>query len=350
MDVEPDMVRATKTFRKVPRYGTASGRVMVREAGLINWQRLERLIDADYGEALRILNETSYGPYLEGAEVASDLEDGFARYLADEYRFIDEVCKGTFVAEFLRCRYDFHNIKVVFKEQYFGGAAEAVVPGLGNLDVDAVRRSVEKREAGHLPAFWESVIAHMKSAMEAGERDPQFVDMTADRLYLEHRLDLAKADGSRPLVNFSRAEIDAANIRVLLRGKALGKGADYFKPAFAEGGRLGRNRLAALAGESSERIMADLEGSPYGRIIAGAAGADEKGERFISLDKAYGGFLLEKIGSAARVAVGPERIVRYMLSRESDIETLRIVLMGKLHGLGSADIARRLSPEHPNVQ
>lgn len=347
MDIEPDMVRAMKTFRKVPRYGTAVGRVMVKEAGLINWQRLERLIDADYNEALMILNETSYGSYLEGAEVAGDLEDGLARYLVDEYRFIDEVCEGTFVSGFLRCRYDFHNIKVAFKEQYFGGTGEAMTPGLGSLDVDAVRRSVEKRRAGHLSMFWESVIARMKNIMETGDRDPQLVDIVADRLYLEHRLELAKADRSRPLVSFSRAEIDAANIRVLLRGKAMGKGAGYFELAFADGGRLGRNRLIGLAGESNERIMAGLDGSPYGSMVAGMAGAEEKGARFTSLDKAYEGFLFEKIGSSARVAIGPERIVRYMLSRESDVATLRIVLMGKLHGLRPVDIEKRLSGEHP---
>lgn len=347
MDIDPDMTRAMRTFRKVPRYGTAVGRVMVREAGLLNWQRLERLIEADYEEALRILNETSYGSFLEGAVVARDLEDGLMRYLVEEYRFIDEVCEGTFVAEFLRCRYDFHNIKVAFKEKYFDGAVDAMVPGLGGLDASRLGSSVEKRHAGHLPPFWESVIEQVKAVVETGGRDPQLIDVVADRLYLERRLALVKADGSRPLVSFSRAEVDTANIRSLLRGRALGKDEEYFRLALADGGRLDRRKLIGLAAESDDRIIADLEGSPYGMVIAAAAGRGEKGKGFASLDKAYEGFLLEKLGSTARVAIGPEKIVRYMLSRESDVAVLRILLMGKLHGLDPVDIAKRLSPELP---
>lgn len=349
MDIEPDMVRAMKTFRKVPRYGTAIGRVMVREAGLLNWQRLERMIESDYDDALRVLNETSYGSYLEGAKYAGDLEEGLMRYLVDEYKFIDEVCEGTFVAGFLRCRYDFHNIKVAFKEKYFEGTTEAMVPGLGSLDISDLRRSVEKRRAGNLPPFWESVIEKIQDVLGAGEPEPQWVDMVADRLYLEHRLDLAKGDGSRPLVSFTRAEVDTANIRTLLRGKALGKEEEFFRIAFAEGGRLDRKRLIGLSAEPADRILVDLEATPYGRIVSAAVGTEDKEKSFILVDKAYEEFLLEKIGSVARVALGPEKIVRYMLSRESDVAVLRIVMMAKLHHVSSIDIMRRLSPETPAV-
>ena len=63
-------LKRIKPFHDAVRYGYAVGRIRVLEAQLISGQRLRRLIEADYEEALRILDEVPIGDYLMDAATA----------------------------------------------------------------------------------------------------------------------------------------------------------------------------------------------------------------------------------------------------------------------------------------
>lgn len=345
IDVEPDMTRALKTFRKVPRYGHAVGRIMVHEADHLNWQRIERMLEASgFKECLDILLETDFGPHLEGAQRSGEVEEGLRHYLEEQYAFLGELCHGTCVQEFLQCKYDFHNVKVVLKEFYFGGAEEEMLSSLGSVDVERLRSSLEKPMTGNLPGYWEEALASLRSELEKDDgADPELVDVLVERMYLERRLDLARREKSRPLVNFARAAIDVANLRVLLRGRGLDKTAGFYRKAMAEGGRFPRSNLLELAADPYDRLTSRLLGTRYQEMLAGVLVVEEKKPRLTTLDRDSDEYLLEKMVPMARVSVGPERIVMYMTTRESEVVVLRIILMGKLHGIAPQSIERRLS-------
>lgn len=344
--LEPDMVRAMKTTRKVSKYGTAIGRIMVREATLLNWQRLSRLVEAEFQEALSILNETAYGAYLQDVENSTDIERGLHRSLGDELQFLEENCHGTPVLEYLECKYDFHNMKVVIKTELFGDsdslATDRIILEFGKIPFTSFEQSLAKKGSGGLTPFWEETLFKVVNDLGRDSEDPQLVDTIADRLYLERRLELAKEEGSRHLVNFARAEIDASNVRLLYRATSLGKEQEYIEEAFASGGRISSNLLNELAGGTQERVVERLSATKYGRLIAATLSQKDWGRRLTSLDREYDRFLLEKLGETARVVVGPERIVRYFMTREKDVVTLSMVLMAKLHGVGPAEITERL--------
>lgn len=343
MDVEPDMTRAMKTFRRVPKYGHAVGRIMVRESALLNWQRFERLIESDYEECLGILQETDYGPFLEEATVSEEVESGLQRFLEEQYLFIDDICGGTPIADFLHVKYDFHNLKVIFKEKYFGNSAEGMISGLGGQDVERLRGSVEASRSGNLAEYWELLIDRMRGEMEKDGAEPSTVDVLAERSYLERRLELAGQTKSRLMVNFARACVDVANLRIILRGRELEKGREYYELAMAEGGRLKKRDLLDISGETFDRLTAQLMSSKYGRMLDEVLGTEDRKARLTSLDRASDEYLLEKLGSLTRISVGPERIVKYMITREDEVVLLRVILMGKLHRLTAAAIEKRLS-------
>ncbi|MDD5448901.1 MAG: V-type ATPase subunit, partial [Actinomycetota bacterium] len=106
-----------KGTRKLTRYGVASGRVMVREASLLDWQTIERLIGSDFSECMNILSDTVYGPYLAGAKGSEDIDSRLIEFLKAQYNFVDEVSPGSFIGLFFRIKYDFHNLKGAFKEK-----------------------------------------------------------------------------------------------------------------------------------------------------------------------------------------------------------------------------------------
>lgn len=331
-----------KSFRKVPRYGMAVGRVMVHEATFLNWQRVERLLESRFDDCITVLLDTEYGPFMENAAVARDVEEGLLAFLKGQYALLDDICAGTFVPGFMHLKYDLHNIKVLLKSSRGETPVDEMLTGLGELDSDRVAMSVEQSGAGNLGAYWERLLSSLQEAV--GRMSwPGSVDTAADRVFFERRLEIARSEKSRLLVDFSRAAIDVANLKVLLRGRALEKGPEYYEAAFASGGRLDRLELVGLAGDQPEKLFSRLLSTRYGRMLEHVLQSEERKVRLTSLDRDSDEFLLEKLAGMNRMSIGPERIVRYILKRENEVTLLRITLMGKLHGLPPQVIERRLS-------
>lgn len=345
MDVEPDMARAMKTFRKVPRYGHAVGRIMVHEAALLDWQRIVRMLESGFSECLEILRETEYGPYLEDALVSSDIEDGLQRFLVEQYAFLDDICAGTQVARFLHLKYDFHNLKVIFKQKYFGDSSGRMFSDLGGLDVAVLEQAIKGGQVGHLTRYWDTVVEEVGAAV-AEEEDPGTVDAVADRLYQERRLAVARMEKSRFLISYARASVDVVNLKVLLRGRRLDKDREYYGMALADGGRLDLSLLLDLSGDSYERLAARLVSTRYGRMLEQVIHTEDREVRLTSLDRYSDEYLLEKLGAMDRIRVGPERIVRYILTRENEVVLIRILLQGKLHRLTPEAIEQVINPAY----
>ncbi|MBU1669714.1 MAG: V-type ATPase subunit [Actinobacteria bacterium] len=337
------MKRSLTLFSQGSTYGHAVGRIMVHEAGLLNMQQVYRMIESDYAEALAVASETVYGPYLEGAATQVEVEEGLMRFLANQYQFIDRVTQGTPVSEFLHLKYDFHNLKVVLRRKYFGGTeGEELLSGLGSVTVDSIEGLLEGEGRVEVPGYVREAAERVSEAMEQGEPDPQRIDTIVDRAFLEQRLAVAEETGSELLVDFCRASIDLANILILVRGRKLDKGPEYYEEALAEGGELKRQRLFKLEGETVEAVAAAMPGSRYARMLAGMLEYGDEATRLTSFDRASDEFLLEELRKFSTVSVGPERVVRYMLARENEVAMLRVIFVGKLNALTPEVIESRL--------
>jgi len=337
------MERFPKTFSKASRYGHAVGRVMVHESTLLNWQQVQRLIESDFNEAKTVSLETVYGPYLEGSNNTLEVESALERFLADEYRFLDEICAGTLVAEFMHLEYDFHNLRVVLKRHHFGdtGGEEPLVM-LGTVSMEELQEAVEQPQTARVQAYLKEVITGVRVGVGRDGADPQVVDTMVDRAFLERRLTVAEEERSGLLISFCQAAIDVANLRIILRGIGFGKDVDYYQEALAEGGKLLKKELLDLAGEPFSTVAERLLNSRYGRMLTDVVERGEEGARLTTLDRASDEYLLDQVKGFSRVSVGPERIVRYMLARENEVLVLRIIFMGKLHSLSPEVIEARL--------
>lgn len=345
MHVEPDMSRAMKSCREVPRYGTAVGRVMMHEGTLLDWQRVDRLLESDFRQSIDVLADTVYAPYLLEARTASDVEEGLLSFLGHQYGLLDEIVSEGFMSEFIHLKYDFHNAVTVLRRVDGDGGERGLLPGLGFLDAQRLEASAESRGAGNLPGYWEDVLADLRALIGKGA-GPQEIDTAAERMYLERRLALATAEKSPSLVDYARACIDLSNLKVLLRGRALGKESGYYESALASGGRISRSELAGLAPESFESLSSRLLVTRYGRVMEAVLSTEDKTVRLTAFDRESEEYLLEKLAGMKRISIGPERVVRYALLREDEVAMLRVILFSKLYGVSTGAAARRLNPAY----
>jgi V/A-type H+-transporting ATPase subunit C len=334
------MAYSIKSFSKASRYGHAVGRVMVHENTLLTPQLVARMVESDLEEALGVTSETVYGPYLEGASSSKDVEEGLLSFLTDEFRFMDQICAGTLVAKFMHLKYDFHNLKVLLKQKYLGDGGDALLSTLGRIDVAEMRRGLDEGTRGRVPVYlWDAARA---AVADDQQPDPQRIDTVVDRAFLQRRLEIAKEEGSRLLVKFCRAAVDVANLNVLLRGAELDKTGQFYWEALADGGDLDKVLMLRLSGEPFSVVAEKLLGSRYGKMFSSVLGEAGEKVRLTSLDRASDEFLLEQVSGFSVVSMGPERIVRFMLTRENEVAMLRTILLGKLYNLTPDVIESRL--------
>lgn len=329
-----------KPFHEVLRYGYAVGRIRVLEAQLMSANRLERLLEADFEEALYILNEVAMGDYLEGAKTAGDIDAGLVSFLKDFYaRLAEMLPAGSVLKEFFTCRYDFHNLKALLKSRTETGEPRALMPGLGGLDVELLAKGVEE------PVLLPPPFAQAARRFVEGQASPQEIDTVVDGEFMAYRLALAKKEGSPFLIDFARASIDLANLKAVIRGRALAKDAEFMRSALVDGGFLPVSSLLDLYGEPEENMLRKLEGSVYyPRVLEASGERAEGGEafRFTDFDRRSDDYLMEMLRRTKRISVGVEPVFAFVQAREKEVEMVRLILVAKLHNIAPAAIETML--------
>ena len=330
-------LKRIKPFHNAVRYGYAVGRVRVLETQMINSQRVERLIEADFENALYILDEITMGEYLRGASSAKEIDRGLTRYLRGVYSSIAQALPvDSMLMEFFVCRYDFHNLKAILKAMMEGGEPEGLLGGLGAIEVDLLRKGASDPVA--LPSPYKETVQEFAVGVES----PQLLDTLVDKNYLSHRLFLARREGSPFIIDFARAAIDLANLKQVLRGRLLSKDKGFMEESLVQGGFVPVGRLLDLYGDPVEGMIKKLESNIYySRLLAMTESVDEA-VRLTDFDRKSDDQLMEMVSATKRISVGAEPIFAYLRAGENEVLMVRMILIAKLNNIPPASIERML--------
>ncbi len=326
-----------KPFHDVLRYGHAVGRVRAQERKLLMPHHVGRLVEADFQEALHILEEVEMGDYLAGATTAREVDDGLTAYLHDVYAFLREALpKDSVLFEFFHCRYDFHNLKVLLKARRAEEGEEALLPRLGSLSVEVLKRGVE--DPSELPSPYREVVLEVKGR----ELSPQELDTLLDGYFLRYRLLLARREGSRFLEEFARTAIDLANLKAFLRARRLGKDPESVRRSLVEGGHISTSYLMEAYGDPEEAMLRKLERARYPSRLLEIVGEGEEKPSLSDFDRRSDDFIMDMLRASRRISAGVEPVFAFVRARENEVTMVRMILMGKLHNLAPEAIERML--------
>lgn len=326
-----------KPFRGAVRYGHATGRVMALEGKLINSQRRERLLEADFREALEILNETPLGDFLVDASTPGGIDAGLTRFLAYAYSSLEPALpRGSLLLVFFRCRYDFHNLKALLKARAEDGEAAGLLSGLGTLEINRLRKGAA--DPSLLPPPYREAVRGCRELAAS----PSEMDTVMDRYFLEYRLDLADREGSRFISDFARAAIDLAGLKMVLRGRASGLEPGMLGEALPRGGFITPAQLLDLYAEPAEALSSRLEANRYysGLVTILEVSGDEV--RLGDFDRASDDLLVDLVRGSKRVSLGAEPVFAYLRARENEVTMVRMILMAKLIGIPPETVEKSL--------
>jgi V/A-type H+-transporting ATPase subunit C len=318
-------------------YLAISARIKAMETGLLTRERMEQVLEARSDEeAVKILQECGYpeldvrSPEAMDAALSavreatlSDVLDG-----APDPRYID----------IFKLKYDYHNIKAVLKAQAMNVSPDSMLMDMGRVSAAELKEAVLTGRLDELPESLAAAAAEAREVLDT-TRDPQLSDICLDRWCYQEMMAVAEETGSAFLTGYVKIQIDAANLRALVRTLRMGKSGDFLKTVLLEGGGIGTDAVAA-AGNSG--ALQELYG-PTALQAAAEAGAEAlRGGPLTDFEKLCDDAVGEYLAGAQFVPFGEAPLLGYLAARETEYTNIRILLMGRGAGLPAGVIRSRL--------
>ena len=305
-------------------YLAISARVRAMETTLMTPERMERLLEArSEDEVTRLLQDCGY-PALDAARperMDAALSEAREALLAD----LGGSAPDAGFIDIFKLKYDYHNAQLM---------------DMGRIPASELKSAMESSELDTLPGLLPEAVAEAKNVLDT-TRDPQLSDITLDGWMYRDMARTAERTGSAFLRGYVAAQIDAANLRSLIRTLRMGKNAGFLAGALLEGGETEPAALLAVA-ENGGSGLAELYALTRFAAAAEAGAAALKGGTLTEFEKQCDDAVTEYLSGAQMVPFGEAPLLAYLAARETEYTNLRIVLMGRAAGLDADTIRSRL--------
>ena len=150
---------------------------------------------------------------------------------------------------------------------------------------------------------------------------------------------LADETGSGFLKGYVVMQIDAENLRALVRTLRMGRNADFLKGVLLDGGELDAESVLSVANGAS---LTELY-APTAFAAAAEAGAESvKGAPLTAFEKLCDDAIMNYLSGAQFTPFGDAPLVGYLAAKETEYANLRILLLGRAAGLSHDVIRSRL--------
>ena len=315
-----------------PDYIYAVARIRAKELLCFGSPAMEQLMACKtYEECLRMLNEKGWGNGSAG-QTPESLLDGERNKTWEQLRELVEDMSGFDV--FLYAN-DYHNLKAAIKENYAPSHGADIYSSNGTIDPAVFRQAADEHDFSVLPAGMRDAAEEAMSVLrETG--DGQLCDIIIDKAALNAILQAGKASGDPLLAFYAEHTVATANIKTAVRCQKTGKSLAFIQRALAECDTLDVSLLAQTAAESFEAMIEYLGRTCYSGAAEALTQSASAFERWCD------NRLIEKIRPQKyeTSTIGP--LAAWLLARENEIKTVRILLSGIRNGLSDDAIRERL--------
>lgn len=320
------------------RYMFQSARVRSLETLMLTHGVLADMANAeDFASAMASLGGTEYTLPQGGAGV--DLEVALREQRAEVRDLFQNLMLDERIVAVFKSRDDFANLRLVLRCTLTDRPVGTDYSSDGNVPPDVLVQAFEEENYGALPEYMreavdEAVLAYYQN------KDVRAIDHAIDRVQADYHLRVAGRIDSVFLLNLFRIQIDLTNIRTMLRLKFLD--ADQ-RDVFLEGGFIELERFRQGLDLGYEALGPLFFGTPYYSIVDAGAGYVAANGSFLKVEQQCDDYLMGYLRSTAQITAGPQPIIAYLLMKEQEIRTVRLLLTAKRNLLGTKLILDRVS-------
>lgn len=314
------------------QYTYAVARIRALEVSLFSNSTIDQLMACQsYDQCLQFLEEKGWGD----SETSGNAEAILTREEEKIWEVVKELSVDMKNFDVLSYAKLYHNLKAAIKEVCTEEKNRHIfyedvsVPGSTMLEI------VKERDFVKLPDHMQSVAAEAFDTL-LHTRDGQLCDVIIDRAALDAVYRAGKASDVRIIRDYAESTVAVADIKIAVRSQKTAKSIDFMKRAMAECDSVNVDQLSKAALAGMDAIRDYLLGTAYAE---GAAALEESPSAF---ERWCDNRIIQTISPQKYNAftIGP--VIAYVIARQNEIKTVRIILSGKLNELPDDSVRERV--------
>ena len=317
------------------QYYYAVARIRSRELTLLNQSFIDQLLGArTTEEAMRLLQDKGWHMPDEYSTESDRVEKMLSAEKKKTWDLIEELVDDMSVFDVLLIENDYHNLKAAVKEALTAGKHPDIFISGGTIEPHVLEEAVETRDFSPLPDEMEPVA---EKALETllHTHDGQLTDVIIDKAALNAIGAAAKKSGSPVLELYAGLKVASADIKIAIRAVKTGKDKNFIKEALAPCETLDTEKLSEAAAEGMDAIYDYLTLTKYSDAVPELKKSPSAFERWCD------NLIIRNIRSEIThpYTIGP--LAAYIIARENEISTVRIVLSGLINDLPEESVRER---------
>jgi V/A-type H+-transporting ATPase subunit C len=171
------------------------------------------------------------------------------------------------------------------------------------------------------------------------DKDIRRIDYQIDSFQAQYNLKVARRLNSVFLSSLFRTQIDLTNIRTMFRLKFT---ESEDRKVFLEGGFIEQERFKNGLELGYETLGQLFFATPYNRIVETGAGYLASNKSFLKVEQQCEEYLTGFLKSTAAVTAGPQPVIAFLLLKENEIRTVRLILTARRNFLDTKLILDRI--------
>lgn len=313
-------------------YTYAVARIRALESSLFSGTEIERLLAcSDEEQCLQLLSEKGWGDATGSMDASAMLK----REEEKTWEVIRDVAPDLSVFDVLSYSKLYHNLKAAIKEVCTEVENKNIFYDDCSIPGPEMLQIVRNKEFYRLPGTMGETAAEAYDTL-LHTRDGQLCDIIVDRAALEAIYEAGQKAEDEIIKNYAESTVAIADIKIAVRSQKTGKSLEFMKRAMAPCSSVNVEQLSKAAVSGLDAVRDYLLGTSYAE---GAAALEESPSAF---ERWCDNRMMETIRPQKynSFSVGP--LVAYVLARENEIKTVRIILTGKQNDLPDEAIRERI--------
>jgi V/A-type H+-transporting ATPase subunit C len=313
------------------QYIYAVARIRSKELTLFSKTDIEQLMNCKTeSECLRYLADKGWGK--DGSFTSEDI---LASEREKTWELLEELVEDISVFNTFLYGNDFHNLKAAIKQVYKATNHSNIYLSNCIIDPEVIIKAVTEHDFSLLPEYMREV-AEEAYKIQLHTGDSQLCDIVLDKAALDSIYAHGKASDNELISQYVELKIAAANINIAIRSVKTGKDEEFLKRALSQCESLDIKKMTDCALEGMEAIYDYLATTRY---FDGVPALKESSQAF---ERWCDNLIIEYIKPQKYNPFTLSPLAAYLLARENEIKTVRILLSGKRNDISDDIIRERL--------
>ncbi|NIP24794.1 MAG: hypothetical protein GWN67_25635 [Phycisphaerae bacterium] len=321
------------------RYVYQSAQVRVLELQMLTRAAFLDMANAEnFPAAVDLLSATEYA--MQRSEKSSmEMENNLLlRRAAVREMFADLILDKPIVKLF-KTRDDFANLRLAVRRTVTDKPIGTDYSADGNFPPEQFEQVFAEENYTEFPDYMadaadRAVLAYYRN------KDIRQVDNAIDSAQAEYNLKQARLLNSIFLLGLFKIQIDLTNIRTMLRLKFT---ESEQRNVFLKGGFIELERLERGTELGYEALAPLFFVTPYYHLVEAGAAYLTSDKSFLRIEQQCEEHLTGFLKTTVQITAGPQPIIAYLLLKENEIRTVRLILTAKKNNLDTKLILDRIS-------